>query len=321
MSELVASRQQALLELGALKRSIALPPEVLRRMDRTLVERWNIDFVSTQAPLLEYLEQLPMGQAKTLGLKAFHADVATRTGTSGEQHMYEAMAADPELCGIVTSSRRHYLLDAVALACALYGKLGLSGPVLDVGCHVGVASELMAEALSVPVIGLEPVAVAVEAARHLLRARTDVSFVRGAVPWATDARFQMVTAIDCMPGRVGDRAVFLRGLSQLLEPGGLAVVVSATWIDADVTVLRRQLETAGLGFGLADVVGGYGGMPTVFGTEGCVCLVKGGKQPFPRKAAVAMESEWDWFKDYANSPATLPREKTQAFMRSAMHLA
>lgn len=34
-----------------------------------------------------------------------------------------------------------------------------------------------------------------------------------------------------------------------------------------------------------------------------------------------MESEWNWFKDYANLPATMPREKTQAFMRSAMYSA
>jgi SAM-dependent methyltransferase len=306
-----------LTKLGKFKRGIVVTPEDLRQIDEALVARWQIDFISTPATLLEYMEALPEGETRTRGLAAFKADVATRGGSSGEQNMYEAMA-DPQLCGLVTSSRRHYLLDAVAMAIALYRTLGLTGPILDVGCHVGVAPDLMAEILGVPVVGLEPVDAAVRIGSERLSGRPDVSIVHGAIPWQTDSKFQLITAIDSMPGNVGDRSVYLRGLSQVLDAGGIALIVSATWVQADVIVLRRQLEAAGLGFGFADVVGGYGGMPTAFNVEGCVCLIKGGKQPFPRKIGEVMESEWDRFKAYANSTTTPAREKTQAFMRSAL---
>ena len=305
-----------LTNFGKFKRGIAVTPEDLRRIDDALVARWQIDFIMTTATLLEFLEALPEGETRTRGLAAFKADVAKRGGSSGEQNMYEAMA-DRHLCGLVTSSRRHYLLDAVAMAVALYRTLDLAGPILDVGCHVGVAPDLMSEILGVPVVGLEPVESAVRIGSERLRGRPDVSFVHGAIPWQTDRRFQLITAIDSMPGNAGDRSVYLRSLSQLLEDGGLALIVSATWVQADVTVLRRQLEAAGLGFGFADVVGGYGGMPTAFNAEGCVCFIKGGKQQFPRKIGEVMESEWDWFKTYSNSAATPAREKTQAFIRAA----
>lgn len=318
MSELVLSRDLILVELGGQKRSIALPPDELQRLDRALVDGWQIEFVDTRASLLDYLESLPPSAMRTNGLAAFRADLAyQQKGGSGEPHMYAAMA-DLELCGIVTSGRRHYLLDAVTMACALYRRLGLSGPVLDVGCHIGVAPDLIAEALGVRVVGLEPVTEVVTAAQARFAGRADVSIVRGAVPWQTDERFELVTAIDSMPLGVGDRSTYLKGISQLLQPGGLAMIVSAYWIDADVTMIRRQLDMAGLGFGFADVVGGYGGMPTGFNVEGCVCLIKGGKRQFPRKVGAEMKSEWAWFTHYANLPDTPAREKTQAFMRSAL---
>ncbi|MBK8324752.1 MAG: class I SAM-dependent methyltransferase [Betaproteobacteria bacterium] len=318
MSELVHSRDLALAELGKQKRNIALPPDELQRIDRALVDRWQIEFVDTRAFLLEYLESLPPSAVRTNGLAAFGADLARqKKDGSFEQHVYAAMV-EPELCGIITSGRRHYLLDAVAMACAMYRRLRLSGPVLDVGCHIGVAPDLIADALCVHVVGIEPVNDVVAAAQVRFAGRADVSIVRGAVPWQTDKRFELVTAIDSMPLGVGDRSSYLKGISQLLQPGGLAIIVSAYWIDADVTVIRRQLDMAGLGFGLADVVGGYGGMPTGINVEGCVCLIKGGKRQFPRKIGAEMESEWEWFKHYATLPDTPAREKTRAFMRSAL---
>ncbi|MBK7660140.1 MAG: hypothetical protein IPJ28_13810, partial [Betaproteobacteria bacterium] len=81
MSELVHSRDLALAELGKQKRNIALPPDELQRIDRALVDRWQIEFVDTRAFLLEYLESLPPSAVRTNGLAAFGADLARQRRT------------------------------------------------------------------------------------------------------------------------------------------------------------------------------------------------------------------------------------------------
>jgi SAM-dependent methyltransferase len=230
--------------------------------------------------------------------------------------MYDAMS-NLDLCGVVTSTRRHFLIDAISLSCGLYRALGLSGPTLDVGCHVGALPDMVSLTLGVQTVGIEPVATAISAGASVLADRGDVRLVEAALPWATDLKFDLVTAIDSLPAGTGDRGSFLKGLSALLNQGGIAVVTSAHWIGADVATLRRQLNFAGLGFGFADVVGGFGGMPTEFSAEGVACLIKGGKRPFPRNFKAEAESEWDWFRDYANAKDTTAREKTQAFMRAS----
>ena len=107
----------------------------------------------------------------------------------------------------------------------------------------------------------------------------------------------------------------MKAISGLLHPGGVAVVMSMGWVDANPDQLRRQLRVAGLGFGYADVAGGFGDIPAIFEAEGIVVLLKGGGSAYPRKIKPLMESEWRLFRDYANAPGRLPREKTQAFER------
>ncbi len=315
VNELVAVRDAALLALSKNKRGIGVTPEEIRRVDQILVERWGVDFVKTRYGLEDYLREMPDCTARTQGLAAFARAHEANSSWLGERLMYDAMS-NLDLCGIVTSTRRHFLIDAIGLSCGLYRALGLSGPTLDVGCHVGVLPDLTALTLGVQAVGIEPVAAAVSAGASVLADRGDVRLLQAGLPWTTDLRFELVTAIDSLPAGVVDRALFLKGLGALLSEGGIAVVTSAYWIGADIATLRRQLNLAGLGFGFADVVGGLGGMPTEFGAEGVACLIKGGKRPFPRNFKAETESEWDWFKEYANATDTPAREKTQAFMRA-----
>src|SRR6185437_6259948 len=102
----------------------------------------------------------------------------------------------------------------------------------------------------------------------------------------------------------------------LLRPGGVAFIVSRTFIEAPVALLRRQLRNANLGFAFADVVGGYGGAPTRFEAEGSLCLVKDKRQDLPARLSELMESDWPLFRRYANDPATSLHEKTQAYERA-----
>ncbi len=315
MKECISARDDALADLSKNKRSIAVTATEIRRIDRLLAEKWKIDLVRTDLHLEEYLSRLPESEARIRGLAVYAKARESNDSMLGERLIYEAME-NLDLCGLVTSTRRQFLIDAVSLSCGLYRALGLSGPVLDIGCHVGVVPDVMALTLGVKAVGIEPVTAAVDAGNSVLMDRDDVQLIHASMPWDTDLRFDLITAIDSMPTGAGARALFLKSVGSLLRSGGIAVIISPDWIDADVSTLRRQLDLAGLGFGFADVVGGFGGMPNQFTAEGAACLLKNGKRPFPRKFKAEAESEWDWFREYANASDTPLREKTQSFFRA-----
>jgi hypothetical protein len=63
------------------------------------------------------------------------------------------------------------------------------------------------------------------------------------------------------------------------------------WVDIDIDVTRRQLKQARLGFGYADVIGGYGEIPLEFSTVKVVVLLKGGGRTLPRNLRLLSENE------------------------------
>jgi hypothetical protein len=133
VKELVIERDAALLALSKHKRGIGVTVEEIRRIDQILVERWGIDFRKTQLGLEDYLLAMPDCAARTQGLEVFSRAHRADSAWLGERLMYDAMS-NLDLCGVVTSTRRHFLIDAISLSCGLYRSLGLSGPTLDVGC-------------------------------------------------------------------------------------------------------------------------------------------------------------------------------------------
>lgn len=299
------------------KPSLVISLDEIRAADLALKERWGVDFFHADRPLESMLDSVPDEALRASVRKAFtKAGNAVQRGGS-EQAVYEVMC-DPAVLGLVTSARRHYFLDSVSLAAALVRHFKIAGPLLDVGCHVGIASDLLHDLVPNEIVGLEPVLQAVMVARERLAERPRLSFVHGQMPWDSPRTFGMVLAIDIIPSSLGQRGAFLRSVSNHLEDGGIAMIVSADWVDADVAQVRRELRAAHLGYVFSDVVGGYGGMPTAFSAEGCVVLQKGGSKAFPSRVRKDMESNWDSFRDYANSASTVPREKTQSFHRARL---
>lgn len=310
---MVTLREERLGELGANKDLLGLPVALLEQIDRALRDRWQVDFFETQLGLAEHVAHVATEGAAsryhTANKKA--ADNLKRGGS--ETAVYETMC-DAELLGIVTSSRRAFLIDAISLAVAVVRELGLPGPILDAGCHAGIACDILAEVVENEIHGIDPLERAIDVARE--RVGSKANFEVAAIPWVTSKRFDLVLAVDSMPSNIADRAHFLRGVSGVLNDGGVAVIASQHWANVDIQTLRRQLSSCQLGFGLADVVGGYSGAPTQFSAEGCLVFVKGGKVLPPGRLGAAMESDWGSFRDYANATNTLRSRKTQAFKRA-----
>jgi hypothetical protein len=307
------AREDLLQKISADKNALGIPVEELDRIAQNLLDRWGVEFIETPLYLTDYVVNIASSSASASYLKAAAQAVKDVSRGGSEAAVYDCMC-DPELLGIVTSSRRAFLIDGIAITAALYKALDLNGPILDVGCHAGIACDLLESMLDCGITVIDPLANAIMAARE--RASPEIDFYVEGIPWETDRRFDLVLSIDSMPYDIGSRAHFLRGVSHVLNDGGIAVIVSQGWFDGGIQLLRRQLAQSNLGFGFADVVGGYTSMPTSFQAEGCLVLLKGGKTIVPSKLRTAMESDWQSFSVYANLSSTEMSKKTQAFKRA-----
>lgn len=310
-------RCSIMAELAADKNSLGLLHSELEQLDSALRDRWGVDFIETSLSLGEYVSQF--GAAQMEQQKRFaaaleeHSQLAKRGKAASE--FYAAMC-EPDFLGIVTATRRPILIDSISVAAALIRATNIEGKVLDVGCHAGIADDMLSHLISNEIWGIDPSATAIETARARLSDRRTLTFLNAGIPWTTRERFEFVLAIDSMPKNVGDRAAYLKGISDILDNEGVALIVSQWWADVDIAVLQRQLNNCRFGYCLADVVGGFGDMPTVFRAEGCLALVKNADDPLPRKLRPVMESDWKAFSEYANDTRTASRYKTQAFKRA-----
>lgn len=322
MSEVAEWRIQQLEEIDQNRESVALSLHEMHMIDNELRSSWGIEFFETDRDLEGRLEDLDDVDARergliALGLAERRLASPRKTGTkTDEADLYKVMAVPP-LLGLVTSKRRHYILDTIALTIGLARTLNIAEPLLDIGTHAGFLPIVVRNHLSNSCVGIDPISEAIAHGKTQLPEHSDVELLIDSLPWKTDRKFGLIVALDVLPEKsVGERANFFREMGGLLTDGGVAVVVSGALSDLDPILTRRQLLAAGLGFGYADIVGGYGGAPTQFSVEGCVVLVKGSSRPYPRKITSQMERDWEIFQSYANDPATAKREKTQSFMRA-----
>lgn len=309
----ITARDAALHGVQSNKALVALARAELCRIDQTLAQDWGIDFREGATSVWNLLQKL--GEETAVARMRALFDAVASGQKREDIEFYNAMA-HPSVLGPMTSKRRHLIIDVAACAIGIYRYLGLEGDILDVGCHAGTMSSLLAELLGCQITGIDPAEEAIEQGRAHPARHANVFLEPGSMPWATDRRFTMVVAASVMPWLPPRDLIFLKSLSDVLEPGGVAVIMSGGWAEAAPDRLRRLLRAAGFGFGYADVAGGYGDIPAKFEAEGVVVLLKGGPREYPRKIKNVMESDWHIFRDYANAPATPKREMTQAFERS-----
>ncbi len=319
MDKKIEKRIETLTALGSNRDRLGLPFSDLDTVVNYLANEWKVEFHETPLGINDYVRSVVSEKAANSFETASAKSITSRFSDATTSILLEVMC-DPELLGVVTSHRRHFLIDSIALAASVIRHAEISGDVLDIGCHVGMASHALARIVPNRVLGLDPVSTAISTARERVKDVANVEFLAGRMPLNIDRKFEFAMAIDSLPSNVIDRAHFLYGLSALLDSGGVALIVSANLSEADIGILRRQLKNCDLGYCFADVVGGYGGFPTGFLTEGCIVLVKGGKKQLPNPLQRAMENEWPSFREYANSPGVDKSMKTQAFKRSVSAL-
>lgn len=233
---------------------------------------------------------------------------------AADARFYELMAVMP-YAGWIHSQKRVYILDAAAALTAVCQRLSITGPVLDVGCHLGYHATWLATHLGLSVTGIDiakrPIALATTlAAKHA----GDVTFANA--DWSnftSGNQYELVFSIDgpFWFSKQDDKVA--RFFSQHLMDGGLFVVVGEDGPPFDV--IAATAERYGLRLVLSDVIGGWTGSKF----EGLPLLVfLKAENKFAASPSIDhFDGPWDSrFIAYSNHSKTPWREKTQAYFRS-----
>lgn len=291
----------------------------VRSIDAILRDEWLLDF---QPNLALIRARYPEIETLVRRYDEAHERAAQKAGRSGdidEREMFRLLA-HPGLFAFAAAARRHYILDGVALSIGVLRHFELGGPVLDAGCHIGVSTNILAKLTANKITGLDPVGAAIDSAKKLSANLPNVEFVRGMLPWRSAMQFDLVVCQDVLH-HVGQNSHpgIIASLGDLVREGGFVIlsaddVIDPEWLNRNSPALQK----ARLGYVDSDVLGGFGGNPAQFRAATAVLLRKGETTPVPMDLASVSARDWDgYFKDFANAPGRLAREKTQAFERSS----
>jgi SAM-dependent methyltransferase len=309
-------RADACQSLAADKRRLGLPLGDVRRIDALLADKWGI---TMPLPIEQWVDRLSELAGEELAAEYWelHEEQALRYESDApvpvelETAFYDILA-DDRISGHVHSQKRTEILDAGCLLVHLVRELSISGPVLDVGCHIGYHADILAQETSAAVHGIDLSAKAIEAAQAKTRGSPRLSFVAGALE--QHARAESYEFIYAVRSLELDKAS-ARQIYGALKPGGVVAILTNGEPDASQR-FRRGIREARLGWGFSDVVGGWVGDGRGYEANAVLLLVKDGSELIPHDFVEQAKSVWNnYFKNYANAADTPWNEKTQAYSR------
>ena len=309
-------REQICQRLGQDKRRLGLPLEDVRRIDRYFADNWGITMPRPPARWKRHLRELG-GKVLDAEYWRLHDSLASHYefGSAPPQDLETAFydtLAHPHIFRHVHSQKRTEILDAGCLLVHLARTLEIRGPILDVGCHTGHHAHLLAQDLQVPVAGIDLSVNAIEVARAKTAGTPGLTFSCTPLgdPSFTNA-FEMIYAVRSID--LDEETVGL--VATALQPGGVAVILTSDAPEYSAEE-RAVIRDVGMGWGLADVVGGWVGEERDYEAGSVVVLIKGGTLSLPEDVVEQATSAWnDHFKDYAKNPQTPSAQQTQAYCR------
>lgn len=311
------NRADACQMLAADKRRLGLPLDEVQRIDAVLAEKWGI---TMPLPMEQWDDRLTELAGAELAAEYWelHEEQALRYASDPpvplklETAFYDILA-DERISGHVHSQKRTEILDAGCLLVHLVRELSITGPILDVGCHIGYHADILAQETSATVHGIDLSPKAITAAQAKMRGSPRLSFAVGNLDQhAQSEAYEFIYAVRSVEL---DKAS-ARQISHALKPGGVAAILTKGEPDSSQRA-RRAIRDARLGWGFSDVVGGWVGDGRGYEANPVLVLVKDTSQLIPADFVEKAKSVWDkYFKDYANAADTRWEEKTQAYFRA-----
>jgi SAM-dependent methyltransferase len=309
-------REVVCKQLMAEKRLLGLPIDDVSRIDGYLRSQWGISppvaphdwdkvFAQIAGPnLYQRFKYLHDKQASFLKRKmAIPSEISRR---------FYDLVADERISGFIHSQKRSYILDTAVLLISLISHLKVTNRILDIGCHIGYHPILLALETGCGLHGIDRSEVAIEFAKRKSPAGLDISFMAGSFPGDLPSEsFELVFAIDS----VLPTAENITKLASLLQSDGVLILVG-DYYEFDNLAFRQALGKADLGFGLADIVGGWIGEERGYNSASAFLLIKGSANQLPEDFENQVTAGWDFFRNYANAEGTDWDRKTQAYCRS-----
>jgi len=193
----------------------------LVQLDTELREAWGIEVGSLECPdWWERLErECPSGLVNRF-VQVHRAYVAAEVDGGPENRMAESaffdLVADERLLGRVHSHRRPVIVDTAAFVDELVMDRGITGPVLDAGCHAGYLSAWWARHAELEMVGSDLSLAALELGRRRCAALgRNVELVEAdLLPGGERRDFGLIVAVDVLPEEIGSG---LEGLQRLAE--------------------------------------------------------------------------------------------------------
>jgi hypothetical protein len=288
--------------------------EQVTAIQQILAESWGIKSPQNPAEWTARIESLPQdikGQyQELLNAQLRYTEKGKAIPADIERRWYDLLGVQP-LSGIVHSRKYPFILDSAAAVIDIYRQCGLSGPILDIGCHVGYHLDIYDRLLDTEVIGIEVSATAVATAKAHFVSRPRVTVIQGDIEKIQIPECKLISCVDAYPTNQAGLTAFLARIAKGLPGDGVVVLIGGIG-----SMKRGEVAKAckhiGLGMALHDVIGGWVGDLGQYQGNAVLALRRDGES-VPKD----LHMEWtEGFPEYANNPSTPWHEKTQAFFRS-----
>jgi 2-polyprenyl-3-methyl-5-hydroxy-6-metoxy-1,4-benzoquinol methylase len=232
----------------------------VREIDELLRTRWLLDFKPDATAIKKQFPEIDDAIRRFEEAEQKAVIKAGPLGIIDERELFRLLA-HPGLFAHKAAGQRPLILDGTALAIGLLRLYGLKGPVLDIGCHLGTMTDVIARLVPNKVVGIDPVGAAIDTARRQSADLTNIEFQRTMVPWETATRFDLVLCLDVLHHvPMLRQAGLIRSIGLLVEERGIVVVSGPSLVDREwLAIARPALLDARLGYIDCDVFGGFGG--------------------------------------------------------------
>lgn len=313
------SREDVCRKIVQNKLLLALPLGQVLEIDTYLKVEWGIKLPSDPEKFEKELLKAAGGKLRkdynTLNDKQADYLISGEAIPPALEQKFYDLIADEKIAGLIHSKKRTFIMDAAALIISLIKNLNVSGPILDIGCSIGYHCGVVGKFAGLEITGID------SSKKTISEAKRRNKNIAGTMFKATtieneefSEKFDLVYAIDSIEI---DKAN-LHLISRTLKPNGIALLIN----DLEVFTspeFKKALAMEDLGFGFADVTGGWIGEETGFEAKTVLVLIKGGTHPLPIDLKQQAESYWNnHFKDYANDKTNREDQKTQAYCRAKL---
>ena len=148
------------------KKDQYVPRDILMHFDAHLNEKWDVSFKKTNDLLVDLLLKDPkLSKYASIFEREFEKNVSRGRDESTE--FYDKLA-DLNILGLTTSTRRHLLIDSLAITYSILNDQKITGPILDLGCHVGIFSDTLSSSVVNKIHGVDRSAKAITLAKNII---------------------------------------------------------------------------------------------------------------------------------------------------------